>query len=93
MGVPVLTLRGDRHAARVSESLLRRVLGADAEPWIAFDVDDWVARAAKLAAGGCRPMAARRALRARVEASPLMDGDAFAHGLEVEFRRWIGRAS
>jgi predicted O-linked N-acetylglucosamine transferase (SPINDLY family) len=46
MGVPVVSVRGDRHAARVGESLLRAVGHAE---WCASDVDGYVDLAVRLA--------------------------------------------
>ena len=47
MGVPVVTLRGDRFIARVGESILSTV---GLKEWIAADEDDYVAKAAAMAA-------------------------------------------
>lgn len=83
MGVPVLTLAGDRLLARQGESMLR-ALGLD--DWIAADEADYLARAVRLAAapGELEPL--RAGLRARLEASPLMDAPRFASDLEQAFR-------
>ncbi|MCW5766282.1 MAG: hypothetical protein KIT68_09940 [Phycisphaeraceae bacterium] len=78
-GVPVVTLRGRVHAARVGASLLMAVGRPE---WIADDEDGYVARCVALAAAGPRSAADRRALRAQVLASPLTDGPAFARRFE-----------
>ena len=89
MGVPVLTLAGDRLLARQGEGMLR-VLGLD--DWVASSPDDYVAKAIRHA--GARDALAdlRSGLRARVEASPLMDAPRFATDLGAAFRaiwaRW-----
>jgi len=75
MGVPVVTLAGDRHAARVGASLLSAV-GLD--DWITTDVDAYVARAARAAADVDALSRLRPGLRQRVAASPLCDGPGFA---------------
>jgi predicted O-linked N-acetylglucosamine transferase (SPINDLY family) len=66
MGVPVVSLRGDRHASRVGASLLAAVGHPE---WVAASADDYVRTAAALAAE--RP--ARAAVRAALQGSPLLD--------------------
>jgi protein O-GlcNAc transferase len=68
MGVPVVALAGDRHAARVGASLLAAVGHAD---WVARDEDEYVAKAAALARSA--PSGARTALREAMRRSPLLD--------------------
>ncbi|MDI1250401.1 MAG: tetratricopeptide repeat protein, partial [Lacunisphaera sp.] len=79
MGVPVITLAGDTHVARVGASLLTHAGLAD---WIAATPDDYVARAVA-AAGDLPALAAlRRGLREQLRASALCDATAFTRGLE-----------
>lgn len=89
MGVPVVALRGDRHAGRVGASLLGRVGLADL---IADSVDDYVEIALALAGDPRHLEALRSSLRPRMKASPLCDGPAFARKIEAAFRvmwrRW-----
>ncbi len=87
MGVPVVTLRGDRHAARVSASILH-TLGLD--QLVAASAQDYVRIAQRLAldVGGLEAL--RRTLRERVRASPLMDGARFTHHLEEAYMQmWL----
>jgi len=89
MGVPVVTLSGDRCIGRMAQSLLH---SAGLEEWVADDVDGYVARAVALA-GDIDGLATIRAgLRDRVAASPLCDGPAYARGFEAAlrdmWRRW-----
>ena len=75
MGTPVITYEGERHAARVSASLLR-TLGAD--ELRAADSADYVTRAVELAHDRPRLASYHRTLRQRMARSPLCDGPAFA---------------
>ena len=83
MGVPVLTLRGDRHAGRVGASLLSQISLPDL---IANSVEEYVEIAVALASEPARLMDLRRSLRPRIAASPLCDGRAFARKIEAAFR-------
>lgn len=93
-GVPVVTLRGDTHAGRVGASLLRAV-GEDAR--IADDHDAYARLAAEAFARPRPDAAARRALRARVRASSLLDHAALTARLESAYRalwtRWCETGS
>lgn len=83
MGVPVVTLAGASHAARVGASLLRRT-GLD--ELVAADPRAYVARARELAADRARLAALRAGLRGRLEQSPLMDAPGCARDLERAYR-------
>lgn len=91
MGVPVVTLRGGRHAGRMVASVLTQVgLCALA----AGTPEEYVAQAAALA-GDCERLASLRSgLREQVRRSPLCDGAAFTRQLEAAYRavwrRWAG---
>jgi predicted O-linked N-acetylglucosamine transferase (SPINDLY family) len=84
MGVPVVTLRGDRHAGRVGASLLTQI---DLTDLIADSVDEYVEIALGLAASPGRLAQMRRSLRAHLAASTLCDGTAFARKVETAFRK------
>ncbi len=94
MGVPVVTIAGDRHLARVGASLLHHV-GLD--ELIAADVDDYIDIAVALAGDPARMSALRAGQRARMAASSLCDPVAFTRSLEVAYRemwcRWCGADS
>ncbi|MGE0255926.1 MAG: tetratricopeptide repeat protein [Alphaproteobacteria bacterium] len=83
MGVPVVTLAGARHAARVGASLLSR-LGRP--QWIAADEDAYVAIAAGLAADPRRLAAIRARLRPAMADAPLTAAGAFTRQLEAAYR-------
>jgi predicted O-linked N-acetylglucosamine transferase (SPINDLY family) len=78
MGVPVITCRGDRFGARHS-SVHLTCLGL--EDWIASDEDEYVALAVGKAADRAALAELRSGLRARMVASPMMDGAALAHDI------------
>ena len=83
MGVPVLTLAGARHAARVGVTLLAQV-GLD--QLVATSLDDYIARAVSLAAMRKDLAGIRSVLRARMAGSPLCDAAAFARDMEAAYR-------
>ena len=88
MGVPTVTLAGDRHCARVGASLLTRV---GLEECIAATPEDYVAIAARLAVDRARLAELRGGMRARLQASPLMDAKGFTASLEEAYRGlWRG---
>jgi predicted O-linked N-acetylglucosamine transferase (SPINDLY family) len=75
MGVPVLTMSGDRMVQRQGTSLLAL---AGLPDWIAAAEDEYVARAAAFARDRPRLTTLRAGLRARLLASPICDASAFA---------------
>jgi predicted O-linked N-acetylglucosamine transferase (SPINDLY family) len=83
MGVPVVTLRGDRHSGRVGASLLASV-GLD--ELIAHDVNEYIDVAVRLAHDPSRLVHLRSSLRAQMAASPLCDAPGFAHKIESVYR-------
>jgi protein O-GlcNAc transferase len=83
MGVPVVTLRGDRHAGRVGASLLTRIGLSDL---IADSTEAYVETAVALAGDHARLSELRLSLRPRMAASPLCDAPAFARKVEHAYR-------
>ena len=79
MGVPVLSLRGDRFLSRTAESIARN---AGLPDWIAADQDDYVAKAVTFASDLNHLAALRAILRQQVLASPLFDAPRFARNFE-----------
>ena len=70
MGVPVLTLQGDRHASRVGASLLTAIGHPE---WIAKDAEHYVRLAQELASDPEKLLPIRAALRSEMSSSPLLD--------------------
>jgi predicted O-linked N-acetylglucosamine transferase (SPINDLY family) len=83
MGVPVLTLAGDRHASRVGVSILSN-LGLDSL-LVASTPEEFVARAAALAAQPATLDELRQTLRGRLQGSMLLDGQSFTAKLEAAY--------
>ena len=94
MGVPVVTLAGDCHMARVGVSLLT---AAGRPEWIANDPDDYARIAAALAADPAGLARIRSGLRGCLGRSPLLDhaGQAahFMTALRGCWTAWCGRAA
>jgi len=89
MGVPVLSLAGDRSVSRSAASILGHLGLGD---WVARDPQDFVERALARSADVAGLAGLRRTLRARLRASPLMDEPGFARDMEAAYRdlwrRW-----
>ena len=83
MGVPVITLRGDRHSARVGASLLTRVGLEDA---IAESIPAYIELATAWARDLPKLTELRRTLRNRMAASPLCDAPGFARQMEAAYQ-------
>lgn len=88
MGVPVLTLDGDRLVSRQGVGLM---MNAGLPDWVARDADDYVAKAVAHAADVPALAALRAGLRQQVLASPVFDGARFAHHLEEAWRGMWGK--
>jgi len=83
MGVPVVTLRGDRHSARVGAGILTRV---GLEELITMNEEEYVNRAVGLAGVSDRLKKLRAGMRQRMIASTLCDSKAFARAVEGVYR-------
>lgn len=83
MGVPVLTLAGERFHERQGVGLL---MNAGLPDWIAADENDYVARAVSHAGDLPRLAALRKDLRNKVLDSPLFDAPRFAGHFEAALR-------
>jgi predicted O-linked N-acetylglucosamine transferase (SPINDLY family) len=83
MGVPVVTLSGDRFVGRVGASLLEQVGLGDL---VARNEADYVAIAERLAGDAPRLSGLRGDLRARVRSSALVDAAGHALAIEAAYR-------
>lgn len=83
MGVPVLTLTGDRFLSRQGVGLM---MNAGLPDWVAADADDYVARAALHASDVQRLARLREGLRQQVLGSPIFDAQRFAVHFEAALR-------
>ena len=83
MGVPVVGLQGDRHAARVGASLLR---ASGMGSWIAESEDEYVALARRAFAERGELAIHRKTQRERVESSVLGDVEGFRIRFEGKLR-------
>ena len=89
MGVPVVTLRGERHAGRVGSSLLTRV---GLQHLCADTIEQYVQIAVELASDRENLRRLREKLRDDMAASPLCDATRMARALETAYidthQRW-----
>lgn len=83
MGVPVVSLAGRTAVSRGGLSLLSNTGLAE---FVAHTEDDYIRIAKDLATDRPRRQKLRDNLRARLKASPVMDGPAFARDIEAIFR-------
>jgi protein O-GlcNAc transferase len=83
MGVPVITLTGDRHAGRVGASLLAAI---DFTAGITATIEDYVLTARLLASRSELLATCRRNLRADLARSPLCDHAGHARAIEEAYR-------
>lgn len=93
MGVPVVTLAGERWSGRMSRTILKTV---GLEAWVAPDLDAYVETAIRLARDVASLAPVRAGLRERLESSSFCDGPGFARRLEAAYRdmwrRWCSSA-
>lgn len=86
MGVPVITLRGDRFLSHVGETIAHN---AGLSDWIAEDEPAYLVKAIATCANPAALSELRASLRARVLASPLFDAERFARNFEAAlFGMW-----
>lgn len=84
MGVPVVTLRGNRHSSRVGTSILTRV---GLKELVAETENDYVSKGAGLACDLGRLQALRKGMCRRMKESYLCDAGSFARSVEKVYRK------
>ncbi len=93
MGVPVISLCGDRHASRVGASILNRI---DLGELVAESESEYIAKAIALATDRRRLKKIKTQVYVAFKESPLCDYRSFARELEKAFRdmwqRWCAAA-
>jgi predicted O-linked N-acetylglucosamine transferase (SPINDLY family) len=94
MGVPVVTVTGANHVARVGASLLTH---CGLSELVASDEAGYIATAVALAGDPERLAGLRRTMRDRLNAAPLTDYKGFARSVEAAYRAmwrdWVAGAS
>jgi predicted O-linked N-acetylglucosamine transferase (SPINDLY family) len=83
MGLPVITVAGRTHVARVGASLMSSVGLSEC---VANSVDEYVAKAVEMARDRARLQTVRAGMRERMQPSPLMDAPRFVRNLEAAYR-------
>ncbi|MBI3706857.1 MAG: tetratricopeptide repeat protein [Proteobacteria bacterium] len=93
MGVPMVTLRGDRPQGRAGASLLTTL---DLPQFITAAVDDYIATAVEWSGRRDELAALRAGLQRRMQASVICDHRAYCDAVEAAYRamwrKWCGRA-
>ena len=84
MGVPVITLAGQRYIERQGASILKAI---GLEELIALTLEDYLAKAVVLANDPARRIELRTSLRKRMANSPLCDGRNLSQELEDAYRK------
>jgi predicted O-linked N-acetylglucosamine transferase (SPINDLY family) len=84
MGVPILTLAGTTHVARMGASVLTHL---NLPELVAHSPDDYLHKAVELAGDVDKLEHFRKHLRQQLLTSPLCDGGAFTRGLESTYRQ------
>jgi len=93
MGCPVLTTLGDRHASRVSASLLTHIGHPE---WIAADEDEFVRIGVQLASDTFRLSSIRASLRKDLMSSPVCDAkhmeNKMVQAIRMMWRNWCDQS-
>lgn len=82
MGVPYITLSGRPGVGRLGSAILR---GVERDEWVAYTVEEYVAKAVALASDLPALSAIRKSLRSAMQNGPLMDEAGFARSVEAAY--------
>ena len=88
MGIPVITMCGDRHSSRVGASILTHV---GLEEFIATDIDEYINMAIKYANNMDSIKSIRADLRRNMQNSDLCNADAFAGNVEQAYQNMYSK--
>ena len=88
MGVPVITLNGDRHVSKVGASILTNI---NLTEFISADLDTYIDQAVQLASNIKYLKFLRMNLRNKMKKSPITDGINFAFDVENAYRYMINK--
>ena len=83
MGIPVITIEGDRHAARVGTSIMTHL---NLSQFIADTKKSYIKKAVELAGDRKRLAVYRKELRSKLKSSKFCDEHHFANKIETAFR-------
>jgi protein O-GlcNAc transferase len=86
MGVPLITLAGDRHASRIGGSLLHSL---KMDEWIANNQDEYISKACSLASDSERLMYLRSSLRDRMQSTFVDSSQTFTQNLEDLYKKML----
>lgn len=86
MGVPVLTLSGDRRSTRMGGCILSEL---EMDEWIAQTPCDYIAKAVKFASSSEKLKFLRGDIRQQMQRSRLMNGQDLAQEMEAAFNKMI----
>jgi len=87
MGIPILTLAGNRHASRIGQRLMHAINLPD---WIARDHEDFVKKAVQFAKDRKGLDSLRRNMRTRINESGISNKKQYVHSLEKVLRQlWM----
>ena len=83
MGIPIITLLGDRHSGRVGASILSNIGLND---FIAQDISTYIQIAIKMAGNIDYLQKIRQSLRIKMQNSSLCNSPSFAKDIELAYR-------
>ena len=86
MGVPVITLAGNRYVSRMSTAVLK---GAEMDEWIAISEEDYFCKALQAASNRVHLRQSRHQLRQHLQSSPLGDATGLNSALSQAWQNML----